>query len=74
VRDLEVTMHTHFFFARWISVLASLLVIGTSVPAAVAAPAAQGAADPKTLVVGAAFDIKSLDPARGFEQIGGMVH
>jgi peptide/nickel transport system substrate-binding protein len=32
------------------------------------------AADPKTLVVGAAFDIKSLDPARGFEQIGGMVH
>jgi peptide/nickel transport system substrate-binding protein len=67
-------MHTHFFFARWISVLASLLVIGTSVPAAVAAPAAQGAADPKTLVVGAAFDIKSLDPARGFEQIGGMVH
>jgi ABC-type transport system substrate-binding protein len=51
-----------------------LLVIGTSVPAAVAAPAAQGATDPRTLVVGAAFDIKSLDPARGFEQIGGMVH
>src|SRR3954447_10002858 len=35
---------------------------------------AQTSADPKTLVVGAAFDIKSLDPARGFEQIGGMVH
>jgi peptide/nickel transport system substrate-binding protein len=66
-------MRTHFS-ARWISVFASLLVIGTSVPAAIAAPAAQGASDPKTLVVGAAFDIKSLDPARGFEQIGGMVH
>ena len=66
-------MHTHLI-GRWISVAASLLVIGTSVPAAVAAPAAQGAADAKTLVVGAAFDIKSLDPARGFEQIGGMVH
>ena len=25
-------------------------------------------------MIGAAFDIKSLDPARGFEQIGGMVH
>jgi peptide/nickel transport system substrate-binding protein len=36
--------------------------------------AAQTAADPSTLVVGASFDIKSLDPARGFEQIGGMVH
>ena len=35
---------------------------------------AQSASDPKTLVVGASFDIKSLDPARGFEQIGGMVH
>ncbi len=67
-------MRTHLSFGRWIGVLASLLVLGTSVPAAVAAPAAQGAADPKTLVVGAAFDIKSLDPARGFEQIGGMVH
>jgi peptide/nickel transport system substrate-binding protein len=66
-------MHTRFI-GRWISVLASLLVIGTSVPAAIAAPAAQGTADAKTLVVGAAFDIKSLDPARGFEQIGGMVH
>jgi peptide/nickel transport system substrate-binding protein len=35
---------------------------------------AQTASDPKTLIVGASFDIKSLDPARGFEQIGGMVH
>jgi peptide/nickel transport system substrate-binding protein len=66
-------MHRHSY-ARWIGVTASLLVIGTSVPAAIAAPSAQGAADPRTLVVGAAFDIKSLDPARGFEQIGGMVH
>lgn len=66
-------MHRHSFF-RWISIAASLLVVGTSVPAAIAAPAAQGAADTKTLVVGAAFDIKSLDPGRGFEQIGGMVH
>jgi peptide/nickel transport system substrate-binding protein len=55
-----------------LAVLVALLV--SSVPAAGAAPAAQTAADPKTLVVGASFDIKSLDPARGFEQIGGMVH
>jgi peptide/nickel transport system substrate-binding protein len=39
-----------------------------------AAATAQTAADLKTLVVGASFDIKTLDPARGFEQIGGMVH
>jgi peptide/nickel transport system substrate-binding protein len=66
-------MHTPVF-ARWISVAAVLLMIGASAPAALAAPSAQSAADPKTLVVGAAFDIKTLDPARGFEQIGGMVH
>src|SRR4051812_42614874 len=41
----------------------------TALPSA----SAQSANDPKTLVVGASFDIKSLDPARGFEQIGGMV-
>src|SRR5207253_2522473 len=52
---------------------AMLLTMGSVHPVG-AAPAAQSAADPKTLVVGAAFDIKSLDPARGFEQIGGMVH
>jgi peptide/nickel transport system substrate-binding protein len=51
-----------------LAVLLSLLVGG-------AAPTAAKQADQaKTLVVGAAFDIKSLDPARGFEQIGGMVH
>src|SRR5437667_11823810 len=66
-------MHTPAF-AKWISVTVALLAMGTSVPAAGATPAAQGAADARTLVVGAAFDIKSLDPARGFEQIGGMVH
>jgi peptide/nickel transport system substrate-binding protein len=60
--------------ARIFSVAATLLLVGSTVPAALAAPAAQTAADPKTLVVGAAFDIKSLDPGRGFEQIGGMVH
>src|SRR6266849_4758843 len=59
-------------FFRSIAFGAALLL--ASVPAAGAAPVAQTAADPKTLVVGAAFDIKSLDPARGFEQIGGMVH
>src|SRR6188768_3131270 len=57
---------------RSLSIVALLLL--ASVPAAGAAPALQTAADPKTLVVGASFDIKSLDPARGFEQIGGMVH
>jgi peptide/nickel transport system substrate-binding protein len=52
------------------SAAAVVLLAGSMVPAALA----QTAADPKTLVVGAAFDIKSLDPGRGFEQIGGMVH
>ena len=59
--------------ARSMTLAAGLLLVVGRVPAAGAAPAAQSAADPKTLVVGAAFDIKSLDPARGFEQIGGMV-
>src|SRR5437667_11765175 len=66
-------MHTPAF-AKWISVTVALLAMGTSVPAAGATPAAQGAADARTLVIGASFDIKTLDPARGFEQIGGMVH
>jgi len=57
---------------RWL--LLTLLMCLSSAPAVSAAPLAQTAADPKTLVVGASFDIKSLDPARGFEQIGGMVH
>src|ERR1700738_4769610 len=59
---------------RVLSVAAVLLLAGAMVPAAGAAPAGQTAADPKTLIVGASFDIKSLDPARGFEQVGGMVH
>ncbi len=59
---------------RAFSVAVAVLLSGAMVPAAGAAPAAQTAADPKTLVVGASFDIKSLDPGRGFEQIGGMVH
>lgn len=61
-------------FARFVSLAGAVLLVGSGVPAAFAAPAAQTTADPKTLVVGAAFDIKSLDPGRGFEQIGGMVH
>ena len=60
--------------ARYLTLAAGLLLAVGSIPAAGAAPAAQTAADPKALVIGAAFDIKSLDPARGFEQIGGMVH
>jgi peptide/nickel transport system substrate-binding protein len=54
--------------ARSAAVAATLLL--SSAPHA----SAQSASDPKTLIVGASFDIKSLDPARGFEQIGGMVH
>ena len=54
--------------ARSAAVAATLLL--SSAPHA----GAQTASDPKTLIVGASFDIKSLDPARGFEQIGGMVH
>jgi peptide/nickel transport system substrate-binding protein len=57
-----------------VSIASAVLLLATLTPAATAAPAAQTAADPKTLVIGASFDIKSLDPGRGFEQIGGMVH
>src|SRR5216683_5577125 len=60
--------------SRLIALGAALLLAVGSIPTAGAAPAAQTAADPKTLVIGASFDIKTLDPARGFEQIGGMVH
>jgi peptide/nickel transport system substrate-binding protein len=60
--------------ARLVSIASAVLLLATLTPAATAAPAAQTAADPKTLVIGASFDIKSLDPGRGFEQIGGMVH
>jgi peptide/nickel transport system substrate-binding protein len=60
--------------SRLIALGAALLLAVGSIPTVGAAPAAQTAADAKTLVIGAAFDIKTLDPARGFEQIGGMVH
>ena len=50
-------------------ILTAFLLVGV-VPSA----AAQTAADPKTLVVGAAFDTKSLDPARGYEFVTMMVH
>jgi len=56
--------------ARAAAVAATLLL--SSAPHAAAQTAS--AADPKTLIIGASFDLKSLDPARGFEQIGGMVH
>src|SRR5437764_9455299 len=55
---------------RFLPLILGALLFLASVPSA----GSQTAADPKTLVVGASFDIKSLDPARGFEQIGGMVH
>src|SRR5436190_19487881 len=55
---------------RFLPLILGALLFVASVPSA----GAQTAADPRTLVVGASFDIKSLDPARGFEQITGMVH
>src|SRR5436190_3715622 len=55
--------------ARSAAVAATLLL--GSAPHASAQTGASS--DPKTLIIGASFDIKSLDPARGFEQIGGMV-
>src|SRR6202171_3907207 len=60
--------------ARLLAAFSASLLLATGAASAVAPPAAQSAADARTLVIGAAFDIKSLDPARGFEQIGGMVH
>jgi peptide/nickel transport system substrate-binding protein len=59
---------------RLIAIGAALALLAAFAPGAGAAPAGQTAADAKTLVIGASFDIKSLDPGRGFEQIGGMVH
>ncbi len=59
---------------RLSTIVGALLLVGASVPAVGAAPAAQTAADPKTLVIGTAFAVKSLDPARGFEQTTGMIH
>src|SRR3979411_2397387 len=53
---------------------AALLLVGTSVPSVGAAPAAQTAADPKTLVIGTPFAIKSFDPARAYEQTVWMIH
>src|SRR5204863_2319295 len=64
----EVRKMRLWSLARSAAVAATLLL--SSAPHA----GAQSASDPKTLIVGASFDIKSLDPARGFEQIGGMVH
>ncbi len=57
------------------SILAFLLAALVGSAGVLASPAAAPrATDANTLVVGAAFDIKSLDPARGFEQITSMVH
>src|SRR5712692_3924025 len=59
------------FVQRLSTIAAALLLVGTSLPSVAAA---QTAADPKTLVIGTPFAIKSLDPARGFEQTTGMIH
>lgn len=63
-----------FSLARSLAILTTALLVATSAPAAGAAPAAQNASDPRTLVVGTAFTVKSFDPARGFEPTTGMVH
>jgi peptide/nickel transport system substrate-binding protein len=62
------------FFQRLSIVGAALLLVGTSVPSVGAAPAAQTTADPKTLVIGTPFAIKSFDPARAYEQTVWMIH
>ena len=46
-----------FTFARYLAVAVAALLALTSAPAAGAAPSAQNASDPKTLVVGTAFAI-----------------
>jgi len=60
--------------ARSLTLVAALLLLAGGVPSASAAPAAQTAADPTTLVIGSAFAIKSFDPGRGFEQSTLMIH
>jgi peptide/nickel transport system substrate-binding protein len=50
------------------ALIAALIVLGGSSIAA-----GQSSQDSRTLVVGVAFDIKSLDPARAFEPAGVMV-
>jgi peptide/nickel transport system substrate-binding protein len=57
-------------FSRLLAVATALVLVATSAPAV----AAQSARDLKTLVIGDAFAVKSLDPARGFEQTTGTVH
>ncbi|MBV9175227.1 MAG: ABC transporter substrate-binding protein [Chloroflexi bacterium] len=66
-------MRTHSLIGRGLTLIVGLVLAFGGSPL-VSQAQSQSASDPKTLVVGAAFDIKSLDPARGFEQIGGMVH
>src|ERR1700738_4887583 len=62
------------FFLRVSTIVAALVLVGSSVPSCTAAPAAQTAADPKTLVIGTPFAIKSFDPARAYEQTVWMIH
>src|SRR5713226_1070702 len=55
---------------RLSTIAAALVLVGASVPSV----AAQTAADPKTLVIGTPFAIKSFDPGRAYEQTVWMIH
>src|SRR5260370_21618993 len=59
---------------RLSTIAAALVLVGATVPSVGAAPAAQTAADPKTLVIGTPFAIKSFDPGRAYEQTVWMIH
>jgi peptide/nickel transport system substrate-binding protein len=50
-----------------------VLIAALAVPGGTSVAARQVTQDSRTLVVGAAFDIKSLDPARAFEPAGVMI-
>src|SRR5712692_2575597 len=66
-------MH-NLLLQRLSTIAAAFLLVGTSAPSVGAAPVAQSAADPKTLVIGTPFAIKSFDPARAYEQTVWMIH
>src|SRR5689334_5751295 len=56
------------------TILAALALLAAQLGSGAGAAAAQTASDPRTLVVGNSFDVKTLDPARGYENTEQMVN
>jgi peptide/nickel transport system substrate-binding protein len=56
------------------TLLAALALLAAQLGSGAGVAAAQTASDPRTLVVGNSFDVKTLDPARGYENTELMVN